>query len=79
MKACSCNIAAYDHISEASRVKKFCPLFQLGMLALPCNLATRELELWTVGGRGSMGEVGYVEPASVLRLASACSHCGSTL
>ena len=55
------------------------PSLQLGMLARPCNLATGELVLWTVGGRGSLGEIGYVEPASALRLASAWSHCGSTL
>ena len=52
---------------------------QLGMLARPCNLATGELVLWTVGGRGSLGEIDYVELASALRLASAWSHCGSTL
>ena len=56
-----------------------CPPLQLGMLALPCNLATGELVLWTAEGWGSLGEVGYVELASALRLASAWSHCGSTL
>ena len=55
------------------------PPSQLGMLACPCNLATGELVLWTVGGRDSLGEIGYVEPASALRLASAWSHRGSTL
>ena len=64
---------------ELARVTKCRPLFQLGMLAHPCNPATGELVLWTVGGRGSLGEVGYVEPASALRLASAWSLCGSTL
>ena len=47
------------------------------MLARPCNLATGELVSWTVGGRDSLDEVVYVEPASALRLASAWSHCGN--
>jgi hypothetical protein len=49
------------------------------MLACPCNLATGELASWTVGGRDSLDEVVYVEPASALRLASAWSHCGNTM
>ena len=65
--------------TKCVQVMIYCPLLQLGMLALPCNLATGELALWTVGGRGSLGGVSYVEPASALRLASAWSHCGSTL
>ena len=61
------------------QVMKCRPSLQLGMLALPCNPATGELVLWTVGVRGLLGEIDYVEPASALRLASAWSHCGSTL
>jgi hypothetical protein len=53
-------------------------LYQLGMLARPCNLATGELVSWTVGGRDSLDELVYVEPASALRLASAWTHCGNT-
>ena len=64
---------------EYVQVVKCHPSLQLGVLARPCNLATGELVLWTVSGRGSLGEIGYVEPASALRLASAWSHCGSTL
>ena len=58
---------------------KYCYLvFQLGMVAHLCNLATGELVLWIVGGRGSLGEAGYVEPASALSLASTWAPCGST-
>ena len=74
MKAHTC-----DATEKNVQVVKCRLLLQLGMLALPCNLATGELALWTVGGRGSLGGVSYVEPASALRLASAWSHCGSTL
>ena len=48
------------------------------MVAHLCNLATGELVLWIVGGRGSLGGAGYVEPASALSLASTWAPCGST-
>ena len=51
---------------------------QLGMVAHLCNLATGELVLWIVGGLGSLGGAGYVEPASALSLASTWAPCGST-
>ena len=56
-----------------------CPLYQLGMLARPCNPATGELVLWTVDEWESLVAVVYVDPASAPTLGSAWSHCGNTL
>ena len=49
-----------------------------GWWLISVTLATGELVLWIVGGRGSLGGAGYVEPASALSLASTWAPCGST-
>ena len=49
-----------------------------GWWLISVTLATREQVLWIVGGRGSLGGAGYVEPASALSLASTWAPCGST-
>ena len=49
-----------------------------GWWRISVTLATGELVLWIVGGRGSLGGAGYVEPASALSLASTWASCGST-
>ena len=49
-----------------------------GWWRISVTLATGELVLWIVGGWGSLGGAGYVEPASALSLASTWAPCGST-
>ena len=49
-----------------------------GWWLISVTLATGELVLWIVGGLGSLGGAGYVEPASALSLASTWASCGST-